>query len=335
MTTLLDAQHSPAVRALMTRHRLRPVEALPWAGAIAVYFAFPDYLALGGQILVMTLFVLSLDLVLGYAGIVTLGHAAFFGTGAYVAGILAVRGWTEPLSGLVAAGAVAGAVGFLTGLIVLRTRGLTLLMVSLVVTQMLQETANKLGWLTGGADGLQGITIQPVLGLFRFDIFGRTAYLYGLAILFLAWIVARMIVHSPFGRSLTGIRENVTRMQAIGSPVFRRRLRIYVVSAALAGIAGAVLTQTTQFVGLQVMSFELSAVVIIMLIVGGIGRLYGAFIGAPLYMIAQDLLAKEDPVNWLFYIGFFLLLIVLFARGGVLGLVDRFLPRSRHGGGGG
>jgi branched-chain amino acid transport system permease protein len=335
MTSAPDLQQSPAVRALLARHRLRPVEALPWACAIVVYFAVPDYLALGGQILVMTLFVLSLDLVLGYAGIVTLGHAAFFGTGAYVAGILAVRGWTEPLSGLLAAGAVAGVVGFLTGLIVLRTRGLTLLMVTLVVTQMLYETANKLGWLTGGADGLQGITIQPVLGLFRFDIFGRTAYLYGLAVLFLAWMAARTIIHSPFGRSLTGIRENETRMQAIGSPVFRRRLRIYVVSAVLAGVAGAVLTQTTQFVGLQVMSFELSAVVIIMLILGGIGRLYGAFIGAPLYMIAQDQLAKEDPVNWLFWIGLFLLLIVLFARGGVLGLIDRFLPRSRQGGGNG
>jgi branched-chain amino acid transport system permease protein len=290
----------PAVRALLTRHRLRPAEALPWICAIAVYYGFPDYLALGGQILVMVLFVLSLDLVLGYAGIVTLGHAAFFGI-----------------------------VGYVTGLIVLRTRGLTLLMVTLVVAQMLQETANKMGWLTGGADGLQGITIQPVLGLFRFDMFGRTAYLYGLAVLFVGWIVARIIVHSPFGRSLTGIRENLTRMQAIGSPVFRRKLAIYVVSAALAGVAGAVLTQTTQFVGLQVLGFEMSAVVIIMLILGGIGRLYGAFIGAPLYMIAQDQLAKDDPVNWLFWIGLLLLLVVLFARGGILGLVDRFLPGRR------
>jgi branched-chain amino acid transport system permease protein len=335
MTAAARLPQPPAVRAVLTRHRLRPIEALPWVCAIAVYYAFPDYLALGGQILVMTLFVLSLDLVLGYAGIVTLGHAAFFGTGAYVAGILAVRGWAEPLSGLVAAGAAAGIVGFLTGLVVLRTRGLTLLMVTLVVTQMLQETANKLGWLTGGADGLQGITIPPVLGLFRFDMFGRTAYLYGLAALFIGWVVARTIVHSPFGRSLTGIRENVTRMQAIGSPVFRRKLAVYVVSAALAGIAGAVLTQTTQFVGLQVLGFEMSAVVIIMLILGGIGRLYGAFIGAPLYMIAQDQLAKDDPANWLFWIGLFLLLVVLFARGGVLGLADRILPRLRKGGDGG
>jgi len=302
---------------------LRASELTPWICAAGAYFAFPEYLALGGQILIMVLFALSLDLVLGYAGIVTLGHAAFFGTGAYVAGILAVHGWSEPLSALLAAAAAAGLLGVITGAIVLRTSGLTLLMVTLVVTQLLQEGANKLGWLTGGADGLQGIVIAPLLGAFRFDLFGRTAYLYSLAILFLAWVVARLIVHSPFGRSLIGIRENATRMQAIGSPVFQRRLRIYAISAALAGIAGALLTQTTQFVALQVLSFELSGTVLVMLILGGVGRLYGAFIGAPLYMIAQDQLARDDPVYWLFWIGLLLVLVVMFARGGILGIVDR------------
>lgn len=304
-------------------HRLRAHEILPWLCATAAFFVFPDYLALGGQILIMVLFALSLDLVLGYAGIVTLGHAAFFGTGAYVAGILAARGWTEPLSLLIAAGTVSCLLGVVTGAIVLRTSGLSLLMVTLVVAELLQEAANRLGWLTGGADGLQGITIAPVLGLFRFDMFGRTAYLYCLAILFLAWTLARLIVHSPFGRSLIGIRENVTRMQAIGSPVFRRRLRIYAISAGLAGIAGALLTQTTQFVALQVLSFQLSGSVLVMLILGGVGRLYGAFIGAPLYMIAQDQLARDDPAYWLFWIGLLLVVVVMFARGGVLGIIDR------------
>lgn len=304
-------------------HRLRPREILPWLCAVGAFFAFPDYLALGGQILIMVLFALSLDLVLGYAGIVTLGHAAFFGVGAYVAGILAAHGWTEPLSLLVAAAAASCLVGMVTGIVVLRTSGLSLLMVTLVVAELLQEAANRLGWLTGGADGLQGITIAPVLGLFRFDLFGRTAYLYCLVILFLAWVLARLIVHSPFGRSLIGIRENVTRMHAIGSPVFRRRLRIYAISAALAGIAGALLTQTTQFVALQVLSFQLSGSVLVMLILGGVGRLYGAFIGAPLYMIAQDQLARDDPAYWLFWIGLLLVAVVMFARGGVLGIVDR------------
>jgi branched-chain amino acid transport system permease protein len=304
-------------------HRLRAHEILPWLCAVAAYFVFPDYLALGGQILIMVLFALSLDLVLGYAGIVTLGHAAFFGAGAYVAGILAAHGWTEPLSLLLAAGAASCLLGIVTGAIVLRTSGLSLLMVTLVVAELLQEAANRLGWLTGGADGLQGITIAPVLGLFRFDMFGRTAYLYCLVVLFLAWALARLIIHSPFGRSLIGIRENVTRMHAIGSPVFRRRLRIYAISAALAGIAGALLTQTTQFVALQVLSFQLSGSVLVMLILGGVGRLYGAFIGAPLYMIAQDQLARDDPAYWLFWIGLLLVAVVMFARGGVLGIVDR------------
>ncbi len=315
--------HSPAA------HRLRPYEVLPWLCAGGAYFVFPDYLALGGQILVMVLFALSLDLILGYAGIVTLGHAAFFGTGAYVAGILAAHGWTEPLSLLLAAGAVACLLGVVTGAIVLRTSGLTLLMVTLVVSELLQETANKLGWLTGGADGLQGITIAPLLGFFRFDLFGRTAYLYCLAVLFLAWSLARLIVHSPFGRTLVGIRENVTRMRAIGSPVFLRRLRIYAISAGLAGIAGGLLTETTQFVALQVLGFELSGTVLVMLILGGVGRLYGAFIGAPLYMIAQDRLARDDPAYWLFWIGLLLVVVVMFARGGVLGIVDRIARAHR------
>jgi branched-chain amino acid transport system permease protein len=216
-----------------------------------------------------------------------------------------------------------------TGAIVLRTSGLTLLMVTLVVSELLQEAANRLGWLTGGADGLQGIAIAPLLGLFRFDLFGRTAYLYCLVMLFIAWALARLIVHSPFGRSLVGIRENVTRMHAIGSPVFRRRLRIYAISAALAGIAGALLTETTQFVALQVLSFELSGTVLVMLILGGVGRLYGAFIGAPLYMIAQDRLAREDPAYWLFWIGLLLVVVVIFARGGMLGIVDRLRGAGR------
>jgi branched-chain amino acid transport system permease protein len=316
-------------RFLLDRHRLRAAEAIPWACAAAAFFWFPDYLALGSQILIMILFALSLDLVLGYAGIVTLGHAAFFGCGAYVAGILGAHGWSEPISGILAAASVTGLLGIAVGAVVLRTSGLTLLMLTLVTSEMLQEAANRLGWLTGGADGLQGVVISPVLGLFRFDLFGRTAYLYCLAALFLAWGLARIVVHSPFGRSLTGIRENETRMHAIGAPVFQRRLRIFAISAALAGVAGALLAQTTQFVGLQTLGFELSGTVLIMLILGGVGRLYGAFIGAPLYMIAQDQLAQEDPTYWLFWIGLLLVVVVMFARGGVFGLADRLGARLR------
>lgn len=315
------------VDALIQRHRLRVVELLPWVIAVGAYFGFGDYLPLGSQILIMILFALSLDLVLGYAGIITLGHSAFFGVGAYAAGIYAAHISGEPFSGLLIGAVTAAAVGWATGLVILRTSGLALLMLTLAVTAMLAEAANKASFITGGADGLQGVEIDPLFGVFRFDLFGRTAYLYCLAVLFLAWLLARRIVHSSFGQSLIGIRENTARMHAIGSPVRRRLLTIYTISAALAGIAGALLAQTTQFVGLTVLGFQRSGEVVIMLVFGGVGRLYGAFVGATLYMIAQDQLAKMDPEFWYFWIGLLLVLLVMFARGGVLGLLDRLVRR--------
>ena len=312
-----------AIDAFARRHRFHPLEALPWAAAIAAYAVFPSYLPLGAQILATVLFALSADLVLGYAGIVTLGHAAFFGTGAYTAGILAANGWGEPITGLLAGAAMAALVGLVSGIVVLRTTGLTLLMQTLVVATLLREAANKASWITGGDDGLQGMEVWPIFGLFRFDMFGRTGYVYCLVVLFLCWWLARQIVHSPFGRSLTGIRDNVLRMHAIGAPVVRRRLVIYTISAAFAGMAGALIAQTTQFVGLGFVSLERSGTVLIMLIIGGVGRLYGAFIGVPLYMIAQDRFSEIEPVYWYFWIGLLMVIVVMFGRGGVLGLFDR------------
>jgi branched-chain amino acid transport system permease protein len=322
----MTATHKPAPAALehlARRHRLRAHEALPWLVTVAAYFVFPDYLALGAQILATILFALSLDLVLGYAGIVTLGQAAFFGTGAYTAGILAANGWGEPLTGLLAAATAAAAVGFCSGAIILRTSGLTLLMQTLVVATMLLELANKASRITGGADGLQGMDVWPIFGTFRFDLFGRTAYIYCALVLFICWLLVRAIVHSPFGRSLTGIRENVLRMHAVGAPVRSRKLAAYTISAALAGISGALIAQTAQFVGLGVLGLERSGTVLIMLIIGGVGQLYGAFVGVTLYMIAQDRFSAIDPVYWYFWIGLFMIFVVLFARGGVLGLLAR------------
>lgn len=315
---------------LVRRHRLHPLELLPWLAVIGTYFLLPGYLPLGSQVLIMILFALSLDLILGYAGIITLGHAAFFGVGAYTAGIYAIHVTGEPLSGLVVATVAAGIIGLISGLIILRTHGLTLLMLTLAIVFLIQETANKAGFITGGADGLQGISMQQIFGQFRFDMFGRTAYVYSAIVLFLVWLFARLLVHSPFGRSLTGIRENITRMHAIGTPVRRRLVTIYAISAALAGLAGALLTQTTQFVGLSVLSFERSGEIVIMLVLGGIGRLYGAFIGAAVFMIAKDELAKADPVFWYFWIGMLLVLVVMFARGGILGLIDQALSWVRR-----
>ena len=308
--------------------RIRFTEYLPWLAAIAAFFLLPDYLSLGARILTYILFALSLDLILGYAGIITLGHSAFFGIGAYVAGILSAKlGVTDPFLLLVAAAAMAGAFGVASGAVILRTHGLTQLMLTLAIAVVCLEIAHKATPITGGADGLSGVTIAPVLGTFRFDLFGRTAYLWCLTLLFASWWLTRRIIHSPFGATLAGIRENRVRMHAIGVPVYRRLLTAYTISAMIAGVAGGLLAETNQFVGLNVLGFEPSGELMVMLILGGVGRLYGAFVGPLVYLVAQDFLAKQFPEYWYFGIGLMLVLVVLFARGGILGLIDGLVSR--------
>lgn len=317
-----------AVERLGARDRLHWLDVAPWLVAIAAFFLFPKYLQLGMQVLIMVLFTLSLDLLLGYAGVVTLGHAAAFGLGAYCAGILSAKlGVHSALLGLALAGLLGGLFGLASGAIVLRTRGLTLLMLTLGILLLLAETANRAAWLTGGADGLQGMKVAPLFGRFDWDVYGRTGYLYCLVVTFLAFLVVRMLVMSSFGRSLAGIRENAVRMEAIGAPVRGRLIAAFGLASMLAGLAGALNAQTNQFVALNVLSFELSGAVLIMLILGGAGRLYGAFIGAPIYMIAADWFARLDPTYWLFWIGAMLVALVMFARGGVLGLAAALVGR--------
>jgi branched-chain amino acid transport system permease protein len=312
--------------------RIRWTEWLPWVAAVGAFFLLPEYLSFGARILTYILFALSLDLVLGYAGIVTLGHSAFFGLGAYAAGILSAKlHLTDPVLLLVAAAVAAGLLGIATGAVILRTRGLTQLMLTLAIAAVCLEIANKATPITGGADGLSGVVIAPVFGVFRFDLFGRTAYLWCLALLFATWWVVRRIVHSPFGTTLMGIRENSVRMHAIGAPVFRRLLVVYTLAAVIAGVAGALLTETNQFVGLNVLGFEPSGELLVMLILGGVGRLYGAFVGPLVFLIAQDVLAKQFPQYWYLGIGLILVLVVLFVRGGVLGLTDALVARWRPG----
>ena len=311
--------------------RIRWTEWLPWLAAVAVFFLLPEFLPLGARILVFILFALSLDLILGYAGVITLGHSAFFGLGAYVAGILAAKfGITDPLLLLVAAALAAGVLGVTTGAVVLRTHGLTQLMLTLAIAAVCLEIANKATPITGGADGLAGVKIDPILGWFRFDLFGKTAYVYCLVMLFCGWWLVRRIIYSPFGATLTGIQENEVRMHAIGVPVYRRLVIAYTVSAMIAGVAGALLTQTNQFVGLNVLGFEPSGELLVMLILGGVGRIYGAFVGPLVYMIAQDLLAKQFPEYWYLGIGLILVLVVMFARGGILGILDGLIARFRR-----
>ena len=302
--------------------RWRRLDTALWLVPVVAYFVFPGHLVLGSQVIITALFALSLDLILGYAGIVSLGHAAFFGLGAYTAGLLAVHGWGEPLTGLLCAGAVAAVAGYATSFLVIRGRDLAQLMITLGVGQLVLEAANKAAWLTGGVDGLSDVPMWRVAGLFRFDLAGRTAYWYSLAIALAAYLIVKRIVSSPFGLSLRAIREGAARMPAIGAPVGRRRIAVFTIAAALAGIAGGLLAQTTQFVGLEVLGFSRSAAVLIMLALGGAGRLYGAFLGAGLYMLMQDYLARQDPVYWELWIGLLLVVVVLFARGGVLGGID-------------
>jgi branched-chain amino acid transport system permease protein len=279
-------------------------------------------MSLGTSALIMALFAMSLDLALGYAGIVTLGQAAFFGFGAYTAGIFAIHVNQDPILGLVVATVLTAVFGLVTGAVILHTTGVTLLMLTLAIVTLLYEAANRASGLTGGDDGLQGVSIAPLFGLFRFDLFGRTAYLYSLGVLFLWFLVAWRVVHSPFGRSLDGIRQKPARMRAIGTPVWKRLVLAYTLSAAMAGSAGALSAQTTKFVGLDTLGIFLSGIVAVMLVLGGVRRIYGAFLGAVVYVVVQDYAAKVNPFYWMFFIGGLCMATVLFLEAGLISLID-------------
>jgi branched-chain amino acid transport system permease protein len=251
-------------------------------------------------------------------GIVSLGHAAFFGVGAYSAGLIAKHYWNEPLSALLISGILAGLLGYALSHIVVRFRHLALIMLTMGFGLLLHEAFNSASDITGGADGLQGFRVQGVLG-FKFDMFGRTAYAYSLGLLFLCFLVCRRIIHSPFGLALRGIRENATRMPAIGAPSLSHLRKAYTIAAVVAGLAGAALTQTTSTVSLEVLSFGRSADVLVILILGGAGRLYGGIVGAVIYMVARDQFSGINPQYWYFWIGLLLVAVVMFLPNGVLG----------------
>jgi branched-chain amino acid transport system permease protein len=187
-------------------------------------------------------------------------------------------------------------------------------MVTLGTALLLLELANKLDWLTGGADGLQGVVMGPVLGLFDFDLYGRTAAWYSLSVMLLLFLLMRRLVHSPFGATLKAIRDNRLRAMAIGIPVVSRLAVIYTVAAAVAGAAGALLAQTTGFASLDVLAFDRSADVLLMLVIGGVGWLYGGIAGAIVFKLLQDTLSTVTPQYWMFWIGLILVLLVLVGR---------------------
>src|SRR5450759_2982883 len=258
----------------MTPVRFNLADAGLIALAVGTYIFGGDYLFLATSVLSMVIRGVSLDLAPGYAGIDTLGHSAFFGTGAYAAGLYALHLSTEPISGIFVGALAAALVAVLSGLLVLRSRGLTLVMLTLAVASALHEFANLAKGLTGGADGLAGYSIAPILGLFRFDLFGRTAFIYSVAVFAVVFVFCRMLVSSPFGLTIRGIKENPLRMRLLGVPVLRRLVAMYAISAAVAGVAGALTAQITGLVGLDSLGFLLSGNALIMLVLGGTGRLY-------------------------------------------------------------
>ncbi|MGH6742396.1 MAG: branched-chain amino acid ABC transporter permease [Bradyrhizobium sp.] len=290
-------------------------EIIFWIAALSCAFIFPSRYLIMTDIVRLGLFAVSLDLILGYAGIVSLGHAAFFGVGAYCAGLLALHGViTEPVIALVVAGLAAGVLGFITSFLVIRGADLTRLMVTLGIALLLEALAERYSNITGGTDGLQGIEMQPILGLFTFDMFGKTGFFYSLAVTFLLFLLARRIVHSPFGLSLRAIRNNPLRAAAIGIPVNRRLIAIYTVAAFYAGVAGALFTQTTALASLDVFDFNRSADLMLVLVMGGTGYLYGGLIGAVVFRMMQDVFSIITPQYWQFWIGAVLVAIVLIGR---------------------
>jgi branched-chain amino acid transport system permease protein len=319
----------PPGPSVLAPPRIGLAELIPWIVAVAVFFLFEQYLAFATSMLVMLLFALSLDIIVGYAGLISLGHAIFFGVGAYAAGLIALSGWTEPISGLLLASALSGLLGAALCVAGLwRLRGLLLIMTTLAIGLIALEIAKSLKWLTGGDDGLQGIEVAPLLGLFRWSVYGHTAYLYALAVVFVLFVVVRLALASPFGLALRGLRENFGRMQLVGAPVGRHLVGAFALSGAVAGAAGALSAQTTGFVDLNVLSLDISAGALVMLVLGGLGRLYGAFLGVPVFMLVQNIAAKANPFYWMFVVGGLLILVVLFSRQGLLGLLERAVRRT-------
>jgi branched-chain amino acid transport system permease protein len=308
------APRSEVAHALAASSAWRWWEFALGAAALASWWLLADHALPLNEIAILALFALSLDLILGYAGIVSLGHAAFFGLGAYTAALFAKHVTPDPLVGLVVAIAAAAALGAVSSLLILRGSDLTRLMVTLGVASVLYELANKLDDITGGTDGLQGMTIAPLLGRLEFDLAGRTAYAYSLAVLVLMLLLVRRVVHSPFGVSLQALRDNRLRASAIGLSVNARLAAVYTIAAGIAGAAGALLAQTTGFASLDVLDFHRSADVLLVLVIGGTGYLYGGIFGAIVFKLMHDLLSAWTPQYWTFWLGLFLVVLMMVGR---------------------
>ncbi|MEK1886752.1 MAG: branched-chain amino acid ABC transporter permease [Phyllobacterium sp.] len=305
--------------------------AIILAAALLGYVFVPDNLALLTRIIAILFLVLSLDLVTGYCGVATLGHAALFGAGAYAAGIAAVTFNITSAFSMVAIGALAGGVaGLVCGVVILRGHGLAQLVLSIAVIHLFHEAANKASTLTGGSDGLSGIAPDPILGLFEFDLFGRTAYLFGILLLLIIFVMLRILVRSPFGMLCRGIRQDPLRVSAMGASVKATLIKMYIISGAVAGVGGAFNAVSTQVVGLDSLSFTNSAEALVMLVLGGAGSLYGAFVGTIVFVWFEDVVSSANPFHWLTTVGALLIAVVLFAPKGLYGTAAALFERYRR-----
>lgn len=314
---------------VLSRRKIVILEVIFWLAIASCFYLVPSRLSLLSQILIIGLFAVSLDIALGYAGILTVGHAAFFGVGAYTAGLLARYGWGEPFSGLALAFGTCILLGWLLSFLIVRGADLTRLMITIGVCVLLAESASQLSSVTGGTDGLQGMEVWPIFGIFRFDLYGRTAFVYSLCVVLGTFVVVRRILFSPFGLALQGIHNSPRRMLSIGSPVSARLRTAYAFSAGVAGIAGALLAQTSQFVGIGTLSFDRSAEILIVLVLGGTGMLYGGLVGALVYTLVHEVFSDLNPRFWMFWLGIFLIVVVMVGRGGIMGWLSRAVAVER------
>ena len=303
-----------AQASLLQQSRIKPLELVIWLLAFAAPVLTPSHALIINEIAIVALFAVSLDIILGYTGIVSLGHAAFFGLGGYAAALFAKHVMPDPLVGLAVGIAAATLLGLIASLTILRGSDLTRLMVTLGLGLILMELANKLDWLTGGADGLQGVVMGPILGRFEFDLSGQTAAYYSLSVLLVFFVLLRRVTQSPLGATLMAIRDNRLRAMSIGIPVNARLTLAYTLAAAVAGAAGALMTQTTGFASLDLFEFHRSADVLLILVIGGTGWLYGGVAGAIVFKLMQDFLSSITPQYWMFWIGLFLVVLVLVGR---------------------
>ncbi len=315
----------------MKTSHFKPWEIALWLLVLASPWLLSKHAPLINEIAIVALFAVSLDLVLGYTGIVSLGHAAFFGMAAYASALFAKHINPDPLLGLAVGVALATLLGAVCSLTIIRGSDLTRLMVTLGMGLILYELANKLDWLTGGADGLQGVLMGKLLGQFEFDLAGRTAAWYSLTVLTFLFVVLRRLVHSPFGATLQAIRDNRLRAQSIGIPVTQRTAVIYTVAAAVAGAAGALQAQTTGFASLDVFEFHRSADVMLVLVIGGTGWLYGGVAGAVVFKLMQDVISSITPQYWTFWIGLFLVVLALVGRDKLIRPWTWFRPSGKSG----